>query len=105
MVCILRKRKTARAERPTARERLADSADVSKELILDVPKLVFIGSREVAIENCRGITEYTENKIVVEAKAYKLCLEGTQLEVKTITEDMLCVFGKIKKLEFVGEVG
>ena len=95
----MRKRKTAAAEKPTARERLADSVDVSKELILDVPKLVFIGNRE-------GISEYTENRILVEGKAYRLCLEGAKLEVKTITEDMLCVSGKIKKLEFVGgEVG
>lgn len=102
----MRKRRTAAMEKLTARERLADSVDVSKELILDVPKLVFIGNREVAIENCKGISEYTESRILVEGKSYRLRLEGAKLEVKTITEDMLCVSGKIKKLEFVGgEVG
>lgn len=91
--------------KPTAREKIAEAADVTKELILDVPKLVFIGNREAAIENCRGISEYTERKIVVEAKRYRICIEGAELTVKTITDDMLCITGIITKTEFVGEVG
>lgn len=43
----MRKQKTAAMEKLTARERLADSVDVSKELILDVPKLVFIGTERL----------------------------------------------------------
>lgn len=99
------RKRNRETKRRTAREKLADAADVSKELILNVPKLTFIGNREAAVENYKGISEYTENKITVEAKRGRICVEGELLEVKTITEDMLCIAGKIKKAEFVGEVG
>ncbi len=99
------KRKKKEVKRQTARERLAEAADVSKEIILDVPKLVFIGNREAAVENYKGISEYTANKIAVETKRGRICMEGESLEVKTIADDMLCITGKIKKTEFVGEVG
>ena len=47
----MRRKKTEKTEKPTLRERIADGLDASKEVILDVPKIVFIGSREVVIEN------------------------------------------------------
>ncbi len=97
------KRKNKEAEKPTLRERMADELNVSKEVILDVPKLVFIGDREVVVENYKSIVEYTETKIVLEANPRGLRFFGRGLEIKSITREMLFITGKIAKLEFVKE--
>ncbi len=85
------------------REKFADRLDISKEIILDSAKIVFIGNREVTVENYKSIVEYTETKIILETKPHRLKFEGNNLEVKTITREMLYIMGKISKLEFQRE--
>lgn len=94
------RRKTEKKEKPTLRERVADGLDASKEVILDVPKIVFIGSREAVIENYKAISEYTDRKIVVESNPLGLTVCGVDLEIRSISREMLFITGKIQKLEF-----
>jgi len=96
----MRRKKTEKTEKPTLRERIADGLDASKEVILDVPKIVFIGSREVVIENYKAISEYTDKKIVMESNPSGLTVCGTNLEIRSITREMLFITGKIQKMEF-----
>lgn len=96
----MRRKKTEKTEKPTLRERIADGLDASKEVILDVPKIVFIGSREVVIENYKAISEYTDKKIVMESNPLGLTVCGANLEIRSITREMLFITGKIQKMEF-----
>lgn len=96
----MKKRGAVEKDRATIRERMADGLDASKEIILDVPKLVFIGNREVIVENYKSIAEYTDKKIVLEANPCGLRLSGEDLEIKSITREMLYITGKIAKTEF-----
>ena len=91
-------------DRKKLREIVADSVDTSKEIILDTVKIVMIGSREITVENYKGIIEYTENLIVLETKPHRLRIEGQRLEVKTISREMLYVMGKILKIQFLKEM-
>ena len=100
----MRKRKQDAGKKISLKERLADSVDMSKEIILDSAKIIFIGHREVTVENYKSIIEYTDTKIILDSKPSKLKFEGANLEVKTITQDFLYITGKISKLEFQTEV-
>ena len=90
-------------EKRTFNDRVADTFEGSKEIFLDVPKLVFIGNRELSIENYKGICEYTESLLTVETKPCRIRLEGSALEVKSITGEMLYVTGEISRIEFLKE--
>ena len=96
----MRKRESKKTEKPTLRERVADGLDASKEVILDVPKIVFIGSREVVVENYKAISEYTDQRIVAESNPSGLTICGEELEIRSITREMLFITGKIRKMEF-----
>lgn len=100
----MKKKKQDAGKKISLKERLADSVDMSKEIILDSAKIIFIGPREVTVENYKSIIEYTDTKIILDSKPSKLKFEGTNLEVKTITQDFLYIIGKISKLEFQTEV-
>ena len=102
---VMKKSKTEKLERATFRERVADNLEASKEIILDVPKIIFVGSREVVVENYKAISEYTQCKIVLESKPCGLRFSGKELEIKSITREMLLITGKIQKMEFGGGEG
>lgn len=97
------KKKRKESEKVSVRQRVADGLDMSKEVILDVPRMVFIGDREVAVENYKSIVEYTDTRIVLEAKPRRLRFTGSGLELKSITREMVFIVGKITKMEFVKE--
>ena len=94
------RKKTKSENRPKLRDRIADSFEVSKEVFLDVPKLTMIGNRELCIENYKGICEYTDKLLIIEAKPCRIRLEGSDLEVKTITEELIYVTGEFLRIEF-----
>ena len=85
----MKKRKQDVGKKMSLKEKLADSVDMSKEIILDTAKIIFIGPREVTVENYKSIIEYTDSKIILDSKPSKLNFEGTNLEVKTITQEFL----------------
>lgn len=96
----LRRKKAENNEKQSLSERFADSFESSKEILLDVPRLVFIGNRELTVENYKGIIEYTDTCLVLETNPDRLKIEGSSLEVKTITQELLYITGKIKRIEF-----
>ncbi len=93
-------KKKRNVEKVTLKERVADGFGASKEIILDIPKIVFIGDREVTVENYKSISEYTSEKIVLEINPDQLKFLGTGLEIKSISKDMLFITGKIKQTVF-----
>lgn len=99
----MRKRKTEKTEKVSVRRRIADGFDASKEILLDVPKIVMLGDCEVVVENYRGIVEYTPTKIVLDANPREVRVLGTGLEMKSVAKEMLYITGKIESVGFVGE--
>ena len=53
-------RQRSEQEDGTRRYRMADAANLPKDVVLGVPILTLTGHYEVNIENYRGILEYTE---------------------------------------------
>lgn len=100
----LKKKKEQQSTRPTIREKVANSLDVSKEVILDFARLEFLGNREVTVENYKSIVEYTQNLIIVETNPHRLKIQGTGLEIKSIAREMLYITGRISSVEFRQEV-
>ena len=86
------------------RERVAETFSVSKEIVLDAARLVFLGDRELTIENYKSIAEYRDNKIIIETNPHRLVITGVGLELKSIAKELLFIEGKIASVEFRREV-
>lgn len=96
----MKKRKQKDVQKASFRDKIATSFEASKEVILDAAKLVFVGNRELTVENYKSIAEYTENQIILETNPHRLKIQGSQLEIKTIARDFLYITGKILAVEF-----
>ncbi len=85
------------------REKIADTLEVSKEIILDTSKITLIGKREITVENYRGIVEYTPQKIVLISNPSQIEICGCNLDIKTMTKDFLYITGLIDVISFSPE--
>lgn len=88
------------AAAPSLREKIADSIDISKEVILDTILLTMIGEREMTVENYKSIITYTDTKIKIKAKPYPIEIVGTGLEIRSITRELLYITGRIRSFAF-----
>ena len=99
----MRKRKKEEPENRTFREKVAQSLDMAKDIILDVPKIELLGNREAVVENYKGIVEYTPEKIVLEANPREIRICGRNLEIRSVAQELLLIVGMIDSIGFVKE--
>ena len=61
---------------------------------------VFVGRREVCIENYRSILLYTDTMVKVQARTCKVIVHGARLAIAYYTSEEMKITGQIQSLEF-----
>ncbi|MCG8499609.1 MAG: sporulation protein YqfC [Firmicutes bacterium] len=88
-------------DKKNIKEKMSEVLELPREIIMDVPKLVLIGSNDLSIENYKGIIEYSENIIRINTNSKMIKITGKKLEIKTITAEEILIGGNIETLEFI----
>lgn len=76
-------------------ERLVDSADLSGEAIPGLPLVELSGDRRVLIENHRGVTEYSRERIGIRVRYGQVLVCGCGLELARMSKEQLVILGRI----------
>ena len=92
-------RQRSEQEDGTRRYRMADAANLPKDVVLGVPILTLTGHYEVNIENYRGILEYTEQLIRINVRSGQIRITGKSLEINYYTTTEMKITGKVEKRE------
>ena len=69
-------------EKKTFINRMADAANMPKDVVLGVPILTMTGQNEVSVENYRGIIEYTDLLIRIQTKIGQIKIIGKSLQIE-----------------------
>ena len=85
------------------RRKIAESIDVQGEFLTDSVMMRICGTRELILENYKGILEYNDKKIHVKTKPDNVMIMGNFLEIKMITDEILCISGEISGVSFMRE--
>lgn len=93
-------RQRSEQEDGTRRYRMADAANLPKDVVLGVPILNLTGHYEVNIENYRGILEYTEQLIRINVRSGQIRITGKSLEINYYTTTDMKITGKVEKIEY-----
>ena len=93
-------RQRSEQEDGTRRYRMADAANLPKDVVLGVPSLTLTGHYEVNIENYRGILEYTEQLIRINVRSGQIRITGKSLEINYYTTTDMKITGKVEKIEY-----
>lgn len=91
--------KTKRAQHQ--KEKWIDSLQLPKDVCMGALRVTLTGNSEVWIENYRGILEYTGERILLQAKTCKLCLEGSRLSIDYYTNEDMKISGNIRTLQYL----
>ncbi len=83
------------------KEKWIDSLQLPKDVCMGALRVTLTGSSEVWIENYRGILEYTGERILLQAKTCKLCLEGSRLSIDYYTNEDMKISGNIRSLQYL----
>ncbi len=82
------------------KEKIVESLELSKELLLGDCVVTLTGKSEAYIENYRGIIEYTSERIKLQAKKCVIEFEGSGLKVGYYTNDGMKITGQISDIHY-----
>ena len=81
--------------------RIADAANMPKDVMLGVPIVTMTGQLEVNVENYRGILEYTDILIRIKSKCGQIRITGKNLQIAYYTNDEMKITGRVEKVEYL----
>lgn len=95
--------KTAKSKAPILKNlslAVIEGTDLPKEIMLGLPLLTIIGTREVRIENFKNIIEFSEEKIRINTSSGILKIEGKSLVLSEINSKSISISGSLLKYDF-----
>ena len=78
---------------------LADIFELPRDILLDLSRLTLVGSRQLYLENHKGIVQYRHGIIKVRVKSGLLTIKGEDLVLRSLYTAELYVEGEIHSLE------
>lgn len=81
---------------------MVDFLEMPSDIMLDLPKLILIGQKELWLENHRGIIEYSQTVIRVNSTVGQITIKGNGLMLKNLKTDQMMVEGTISAVSIEG---
>lgn len=94
-------RRESSQETGTLKNRMADAANMPKDVVLGVPIVTLTGQLEVSVENYRGIIEYTDVLIRIKSKNGQIKITGKNLQIAYYTNDEMKITGRVEAVEYL----
>ncbi|HIW81546.1 MAG TPA: YabP/YqfC family sporulation protein [Candidatus Acetatifactor stercoripullorum] len=83
------------------KELLVESLQLPKDVCMGALRVTLTGNSEAWIENYRGILEYTEQMILLQAKTCQVCFEGNRLSIDYYTNEDMKISGCIQCVKYL----
>lgn len=81
------------------RERIAETLELPKDIVMDVPKITIIGNIQLNIENHLGIVEYNSKTIRINTGIGMFKINGENMVIRNIASDEIVIEGRIENLD------
>lgn len=86
-------------KRPGLLEKTAEMLDLPGDVVAGLPKLELTGSRELRMENHKGILAYGSEEIHISGGKWMIKVRGQGLELKAMTGSQLLITGEIAGID------
>lgn len=80
--------------------RLGENLCLTEDMIGEVV-ITILGRNQVVINNYRSITEYSSDKIRLQAKKCEICVEGSALKLEYFLSDEIKIAGELERISYV----
>lgn len=79
---------------------VADTFELPKEILLDLPRVNLVGNIQLYVENHRGVVEYTDKTVRISISGGELVIQGENLQIKNIFSGEIFIEGTIHRLDY-----
>ena len=83
------------------KENFIETLQFPKDVCLGALRVTMTGCQEAWIENYRGILEYTDKMILLQAKTCQVCFEGNRLSIDYYTNEDMKISGCISCVRYL----
>ena len=83
------------------KENLINTLQLPKDVCLGALRVTMTGCSEAWIENYRGILEYSDKLILLQAKTCQVCFEGSRLSIDYYTNEDMKISGCIRCVNYL----
>ncbi len=83
------------------KENLIETFQLPKDVCMGALRVTLTGNCEAWIENYRGILEYSEQMILLQAKNCQVCFEGNRLSIDYYTNEDMKISGCIHCVRYL----
>ena len=80
-------------------EKTAEVLDLPGDVVAGLPRIELTGSREVRMENHRGILSYGDDEICVSGGRLVVKVRGEELELRSMNASQILITGAIRAVE------
>jgi len=81
-------------------ENISDMFDLPKDTLINMPRIMLTGDKEIYVENYKGILEYSDEVIRLNINGRELKICGGKMDIREIGESDITLSGTIKSVEF-----
>ncbi len=81
-------------------EKITDTLNLPKDIVMGASILHLIGQYEVYIENYKNIIEFNDNVIKIQARSTKIIITGKHLHIEYFNNDDMKIKGRISDVSF-----
>ena len=85
-------------------QKVTDSFELPKDIVLGLPIVTAYGYNELTIENHKGILSFSDKAVTVRAADSTIKISGSRLEIKEFTKDLIIIAGHLKR-RYAGAFG
>lgn len=82
---------------------LANTVDLPKDVMLDLPRITMIGQLHIYIENHRGLSTFSDGEVKLRLSQGQLSIKGEGFIIKTILPEEILIEGVISSVTYVNE--
>lgn len=76
----------------------SEALDLPQDILLDMPRVTLIGSRQLHIENHRGVLSFTPEELLLALSRGQLRVGGSGLVIRSIMSEEISVEGEIASI-------
>lgn len=82
------------------REKVAEFCELPKDFVMNMPRIIMLGTSEVMVENYKGLIEYTDDLVRLRANKRQIVITGSDLIINNLQSDTIFIGGNIIKVEY-----
>ena len=84
----------------TIKSSISEVLELPKEVMLNLPKINIVGNNQMDVQNHRGIIEYTNQRIRINATIGIIRILGNNMVIKNIEKNEIIITGCFISIEF-----